>query len=357
MALQKLPKDMLKTPNPGTTKGDLIVTDSPGVDQRLAVGTDGQVLTADSAQTLGMRWVDPAASPWLIGELKASARTSTPALWYSCDGSALSRSTYSSLYDAITIQRTGTTHSNTTVDGLSTTADLRVGMPIEGTGIVAGTVIASIDSAAQITLSVAASASGSPTLRFFPWGNGDGSTTFNLPDIRGRAALHAGQAQINHAIKSVNTGTDQITVPHNLTLLTGQAVVYTSSGTVITGLTSGNTYYVIRVSATVVQLASSRANAVALIAIDLTGSGSGTQQLVQTFSDRRQGQVGGEEDHSMTISEMPAHTHSGGVSSGGSSGGSGTRDLVTSTGSAGGSTAANNMPPYAVVNWIIYGGV
>jgi hypothetical protein len=39
-----------------TAKADLLVGASSGVVDNLAVGTNGQVLTADSTQTLGMRW-------------------------------------------------------------------------------------------------------------------------------------------------------------------------------------------------------------------------------------------------------------------------------------------------------------
>jgi hypothetical protein len=38
-----------------TTKGDLLTRDSSAL-ARLGVGTDGHVLTADSAQTLGIKW-------------------------------------------------------------------------------------------------------------------------------------------------------------------------------------------------------------------------------------------------------------------------------------------------------------
>lgn len=47
--------------SPTTTKGDLIAR-SASADDRLAVGTNGQVLTADSAETLGVKWADAAAS-------------------------------------------------------------------------------------------------------------------------------------------------------------------------------------------------------------------------------------------------------------------------------------------------------
>lgn len=45
--------------NPMTAKGDLIAGGAAGVATRLGVGTNGQMLTADSAQTLGVRWTTP----------------------------------------------------------------------------------------------------------------------------------------------------------------------------------------------------------------------------------------------------------------------------------------------------------
>jgi hypothetical protein len=44
-----------------TAKADLLVASGPSVVDNLAVGTNGQVLTADSAQTLGVKWATPTA--------------------------------------------------------------------------------------------------------------------------------------------------------------------------------------------------------------------------------------------------------------------------------------------------------
>ena len=45
-----------------TAKADLLVGASSGVVDNLAVGTDGQVLTADATQTLGVKWATPTAT-------------------------------------------------------------------------------------------------------------------------------------------------------------------------------------------------------------------------------------------------------------------------------------------------------
>lgn len=49
------------TASPTTTKGDVIVRGA-SADSRLPVGTDGQVLTADSNEALGVKWADAAGA-------------------------------------------------------------------------------------------------------------------------------------------------------------------------------------------------------------------------------------------------------------------------------------------------------
>ncbi len=103
------------------------------------------------------------------------------------DGAEVSRTTYSALFNVITFDEDGgaTTDTSTTVT-MSSTAILGEGMTIEGDGIPALTTIVSVDSATSVTISQPATATGtSLTFKIFPYGGGDGSATFNMPDDRG----------------------------------------------------------------------------------------------------------------------------------------------------------------------------
>ena len=60
---------------PLTTKGDLFGFDT--ADARIPIGTNGHVLTADSAQTLGLKWAAPAGGGKVLQVVNATYSTST----------------------------------------------------------------------------------------------------------------------------------------------------------------------------------------------------------------------------------------------------------------------------------------
>ena len=149
----------------------------------------GQPVTVEYDGT-DMVMVTPAVMDTIQpGTISPYAGFRAPPGWLFAYGQAISRTAYAALYAALTEIQTGVlTSASTSVTGLSDTGILGAGMKVEGTGIPAGTTIASIVSATSITLSAAATATGVQSLRFFAHGNGDGLTTFNAPDMRGRSA-------------------------------------------------------------------------------------------------------------------------------------------------------------------------
>lgn len=114
--------------------------------------------------------------------------------WYFEYGQQKSRATDAALMNAITMTFAANTNATTTLSGLN--KDLRnlglEGSVLEGVGIPTGATIVSVDSATQITISAAATNTATAgAMRAFPYGAGDGSTTFTLPDARG--VVYAGR--------------------------------------------------------------------------------------------------------------------------------------------------------------------
>ena len=194
------------------------------------------------------------------------------------------------------------------------------------------------------------------------YGVGDGSTTFNVPDLRSSFPLGGGTARTRvmtfDGASAVDPATDTITVTSNDWLHTGQAVVLAGSS-LPTGLSAG-TYYVIRTSATAIKLAANVGNANAGTAVDITADGSGTCTLTQTLTARTVGATGGEETHALSDAEMASHTHTftayngtGSADFPSSSGSDAADSDVITTSSTGSDTPHNTMPPYTVVSFII----
>lgn len=181
-----------------------------------ASAASGTVYTADG---LGSgSWSSITAALNFTGMIADFATPVAPTGWLECAGTAVSRSTYSDLFAAQTIQQSGTRSSGSAViTGLSSTTNMRATYQVGGSGIPNGTTISSVDSSTQITLSANATSSGTSTVIVSPWGLGDGSTTFNLPDAytnspfrRSRnssASRYMGQAQSYQNAAHTHTGT------------------------------------------------------------------------------------------------------------------------------------------------------
>jgi len=90
-----------------TAKGDLIAGTSSSTPVALAVGANGQVLMADSTSTSGVKW-NTGMGDTPIGSVQFFAMNTAPSGWLVADGSAVSRTTYVDLFNAIgTVYGTG----------------------------------------------------------------------------------------------------------------------------------------------------------------------------------------------------------------------------------------------------------
>jgi len=137
-----------------------------------------------------------------------------PTGWLELDGSAISTTTFSTLYTAMTIQQSGARGSGSAIiTGLSSTTHMRAGYYVFGTGIASGTKILTVDSSTQITMDANASSSGTATVIVSPWLVA--ATTITLPDVstaarfrRSRSStVHIGVAQADIVKDHTHSGT------------------------------------------------------------------------------------------------------------------------------------------------------
>lgn len=202
-----------------------------------------------------------------------------PSGWLPCDGAAVSRVTYAALMLALRQQWNGSTG----IGGLTITSmslsDLYVfgyGCPVEGPGWAGTHHVDHVIGTGSVQMQEAHTADAlDMAFYFYPYGNGDGSTTFNVPDLRGAFILGG------------HSGIVAPTYPHYL------------------------------------------------------------------------GETGGEEEHQLTVAELAVHKHKildTGVTNaapGVNYWWPGPNPTVTDTSAEGGDAPHNNMPPFAVVRFII----
>lgn len=121
-----------------------------------------------------------------IGGLMDFAGFADPLHYYLCDGAAKNRISDYLLFTALTKVVTVTLTTGVNTFTVVSTADYHIGMTLESTGLTASppTTVTGI-SGTTITMSAVAIATGATSVRLFAWGAGDGSTTFNVPNLLG----------------------------------------------------------------------------------------------------------------------------------------------------------------------------
>lgn len=204
------------------------------------------------------------------GAIVPTARRTAPSGWLLCDGSAVSRSTYSNLFVAIvptgiftvTIASPAvfTKVAHTLVEGdivhFTTTGALPTGLAtntdyyVISTGLTADTFRVSTTRGGTV-VNTSGSQSGVHTFFAANYGRGDGSTTFNLPDMRGKTIYGYSASDDNFdAINTPNTyvgeKNHQLTIDempthnHNFLYVQGGSVTGSSylAPAGVTGITS-----------------------------------------------------------------------------------------------------------------------
>lgn len=143
--------------------------------------------------TDGINMVTAAPPPPAIGIVEEFYGWQLPGPHYVwANGAAISRTANAAAFNALNPLFAGDLAvGSTTVNNVSTDPTLigLIGAKIEAVGIAPGTTITAATST-TLTLSAAPTVAGTAVaLRAFPYGNGDGATTFNIPDRRELVAV------------------------------------------------------------------------------------------------------------------------------------------------------------------------
>lgn len=122
----------------------------------------------------------------LVGTIKPWAGMTAPSQYAFAYGQEVSRTTFSSLFTAITsTQGVFCTSGSPTLGGLGDTTNFWIGMSVEVSCAPAGFSTIVSKTSSSVTLAVNSNVTTNTTATFFSWGRGNGTTTFNLPDFRG----------------------------------------------------------------------------------------------------------------------------------------------------------------------------
>jgi len=311
-----------------TTKGDLIGTDGTTIN-RLGVGTNTHVLQADSTAANGFKWgqvatagiadsavtsakiadgtivlgdLAAALQAFLVptGSINAWSTNTAPTGWQLCDGTAVSRTTYAALFAVI-----GETY-----------------------------------------------------------GAGDGTTTFNLPNLKGRAIVGRDSAQTEFDTLAETGGAKTHTltsaeIPVHLHTISAYSHASTSTADLahthtFSGSVTGSGTGISASTDTVGDHVHTRAYG----SVNRQATGTATTVPVNGGGVPNHDSGGaGSHSHAVSISD-PGHGHTySGTTSGMSANGTHSHTIAQhdakDTGQTGGGGAHNNLQPYIVLNYII----
>lgn len=219
-----------------------------------------------------------------------------------CYGQAVSRTTYAALFAAITLPLTGgTTSGSKSVSAASVdiTALGLIGAKVEGAGVPANT---TVTAATSTTLTISANATATAAgvaLTIIPWGNGDGSTTFNVPDLRG--VVTAGIGNMG------GTASGKLSVSTTGTTTAASAVVSAIPSTA--GLTAGMQAIGGALPAGVTIASVDSGTQVTLsTGVGVTAATAGAIRFC-VIDSHTIGATGGVQTHALAAQQIPQHNH------------------------------------------------
>lgn len=175
--------DAAGRPQPtGQTFGD-------GIYRQKVVDSDGNtVWDAITASTGGGSTpTTPTVGDGLtVGSILPWGGLTAPPNYLLAYGQAITRTSYPLFFTTVTIATNVICTSGLNVlSGIFDTQNIRLGAPVEASCVPPGTTVTAV-ATNSVTVSANAAVSTAVVATFFPFGNGNGSTTFNVPDLRGR---------------------------------------------------------------------------------------------------------------------------------------------------------------------------